>query len=104
MQCGLAAALLEFLARSAWTRFVAPNLRRSATKRSHVAKWFRSKQSLRLEVVVNPIHPCSSAHYQCLAQFCADWLLVGTHCRIGVVFMSQRKYRYKRPAILIVIY
>ena len=37
MQCGLATTMLELLPRSAWTRFVASNLRHGATKRSHVA-------------------------------------------------------------------
>src|ERR1700729_1192181 len=103
MERGPTTALLEFLSCSTWTRVVAPNLWHRATEGRSVIKRLPLNRSLCFEVTVNPSHPCSSTHNQFLAVLSADCFLVGSHFRIGVVFVRQGKYGQNPAAVLFVI-
>ena len=87
MQGGLATALLEFLARSAWARVVPSNLRHSAEGR-HVAKRVVAKESLGLEMTVNLHRARRRTHNQLFAKLRANWMLVGPQLGIGIVFIG----------------
>ena len=88
MQGGLATALLEFLARSAWARVVPSNLRHCAAESRRAAKWVVVKESLGLEITVNPHRARRRTHNQRLAKLRANWMSVGSHLGIGIVFIG----------------
>src|SRR6266568_3289814 len=96
-------ALLEFLPGSAWAWIVAPNLWHRAVEGGSITQQVFFHQSLCFEVSVNSSHSCSGAHNQFLACLSADWLLIGAHFRIGVVFVCQGKNRHKPSAMFLVI-
>ena len=87
MQGGLATALLEFLARSAWARIVPSNLRHCAAESRRAAKWVVVKESLCLEITVNLHRARRRTHNQLFAKLRANWIFIRLHFGIGIVFI-----------------
>ena len=88
MQGGLATALLEFFARSTWTRIVPPNLWHRAEEIRHVAKRVVGKEPLCLEVAVDLRRSRRRSRNQRFPKVRANWIFIRSHLGIGIVFVS----------------
>src|SRR5438477_11003486 len=100
MQGDLSTTMLEFSARSAWTRIVPSNLWLRAEEVRRIPKLVLVEESLCFEVMVNLHRSRRCTHNQSFADLRANWIFIRSHIGIGMVFVSQREDRDERAAMV----